>query len=82
MEQTITFYHQIEIQNQFSSSDPRGHRSQPGERQQQAEGGEARHGGDPHVRRVLAPHTAHPPVEVHQALPRHNPQHLSTGQNR
>ena len=79
MEQTIRFYHQIEIQNRFSSSDTRGHRSQPGERQQQAEGGEARDGGHHHVRRVLAPHTAHPPTEVCQALPSHDPQHLSAG---
>ena len=60
-------------------ADPGGRDSQQGERQQQEAGGEARHGGHPHVRRVLAPHTAHPPTEARQALPSHNPQHLSAG---
>ena len=72
----------LKFKTKLSFSDPLGHRSQPGERQQQAEGGEARHGGHPHVRRVLAPHTAHPPTEVRQALPSHNPQHLSAGWKR
>ena len=65
-----------------TSSDPRGHRSEQGERQQQEEGGEARHGGHHHVRRLLAPHPAHPSAEVCGAVPSHHPQHLHTGQTR
>ena len=78
------FHHQTERQNKFyffsSSSDTRGHRRQPGERQQQEAGGEAGDGGHPHVRRLLAPHTAHPSTEVCPALSSHHPQHLHTGQ--
>ena len=63
-------------------ADPGCRDGQQGERQQQEAGGEARHGGHPHVRHLLAAHTADPPAEVGPAVPGDHPQHLHTGQSR
>ena len=61
-------------------ADPWCRDGQQGERQQQEAGGETRHGGHPHVRHLLAAHTAHPPAQVHRALPRHYSQYLYPGE--
>ena len=61
-------------------ADPGGRDGQQGERQQQEAGGAARHGGHPHVRHLLAAHTAHPPAQVHRPLPRHYSQYIYSGE--